>query len=94
MRASCVAERDEPRDDAWREGRSLSLASMISDNAGGIMERIDRYDAELKMFREPTREPQLAMLRFLRWMAEQGQLEHQVFGRSSGECAEALENLR
>lgn len=28
------------------------------------------------------------MLRFLRWLAEQGRLEHEVFGPPSGEYAE------
>ena len=39
-----------------------------------------QYDSDLQMFCEPPREPVLASLRFLRWLADQGQLEHHVFG--------------
>jgi hypothetical protein len=44
-----------------------------------------RYDGDLQMFVDTAREPNLESLRFLRWMAEQGRLEHEIAGPSSGE---------
>lgn len=43
------------------------------------------YDPELQMFREEAREPSLDELRFLRWLAEQGKLEHEPVGPASGD---------
>ena len=37
------------------------------------------------MFCDTTREPDMAKLGFLRWLAEQGKLEHEVFGQSWGD---------
>jgi hypothetical protein len=45
------------------------------------------FDSELQMFCEATVEPRPAMLRFYRWLAEQGELEHRVFGPPAGEWA-------
>ena len=42
------------------------------------------YDRELQMFTDPSREPNLARLRFWRWLAEQGRLEHPVAGAPAG----------
>jgi hypothetical protein len=42
------------------------------------------YDSDLQMFCLPSREPSLASLRFLRWLADRGDLEHPVFGPPSG----------
>ena len=47
-----------------------------------------RYDGELQMFVDMTHEPSIEALRFLRWMAEHGRLEHAIAGPSSGEYAE------
>jgi hypothetical protein len=47
-----------------------------------------RYDGELQMFCDTAREPDRAALRFLRWMIEQGRLEHEVSGPATGEYAE------
>ncbi|MFN8633842.1 MAG: hypothetical protein U0893_08315 [Chloroflexota bacterium] len=44
-----------------------------------------QYDGDLQMFCDTAREPSLESLRFLRWMAEQGRLEHEIAGPSSGE---------
>ena len=44
-----------------------------------------QYDGDLQMFRVAAHEPSREALRFLRWMAEQGRLEHEVSGPSSGE---------
>lgn len=46
-----------------------------------------RYDPELQMFAQEPREPRLERLRFLRWLAERGQLEHAVYGPEGGEYA-------
>lgn len=43
------------------------------------------YDRNLRMFREPPRPIDMARLRFLRWLAEQGRLEHPPAGPASGE---------
>ena len=44
----------------------------------------NRYDNDLQMFVEGMREPDMRRLRFLRWLAERGELEHEVAGPSSG----------
>jgi hypothetical protein len=45
------------------------------------------YDKELQMFREKVHEANLAKLRFYRWLAEQGKLEHKISGVPGGEYA-------
>ncbi len=45
------------------------------------------YDHDLAMFREAPRPVSLAHLRFLRWLVEQGRLEHPPAGLPSGEFA-------
>ena len=47
------------------------------------------YDANLQMFVEGPREPDFARLAFLRWLGEQGLLEHEVYGPPSGPFVEA-----
>ena len=49
--------------------------------------RSSRYDPELQMFTDPPREPDLARLRFWRWLAERGLLEHRAEGTPSGAYA-------
>lgn len=46
------------------------------------------YDTELQMFVDSPREPDPARLLFLRWLGEQGQLEHETLGKPIGEYAE------
>jgi hypothetical protein len=46
-----------------------------------------RYDPELQMFVDTPREPDLAHLRFIRWLAEHGHMEHEVLGAPVGEYA-------
>ena len=46
-----------------------------------------RFDSDLQMFCDAPREPSMAQLRFLRWLAERGQAEHPVFGEPAGEYA-------
>jgi hypothetical protein len=51
-----------------------------------VMEKRNRrYDADLEMFVEPSCEPDMAHLRFMRWLAERGHLEHRTAGASSGD---------
>jgi hypothetical protein len=45
------------------------------------------YDTELGMFVDSTREPDCAHLRFLRWLVEQGLLEHEAASLPTGEYA-------
>lgn len=44
-----------------------------------------RYDNDLQMFIEAPREPNLGRLRFLRWLAERGRLEHEIAGAVGGD---------
>lgn len=53
----------------------------------GRMKGHGLYDKELQMFREAATEPNLAKLRFLRWLVEHDKLEHQAAGQSGGEFA-------
>jgi hypothetical protein len=46
-----------------------------------------RYDPNLEMFVEPPHEPDLARLRFLRWLIERGRLDHGPAGAPAGELA-------
>jgi hypothetical protein len=58
---------------------------------GVIVNQARSFDGELQMFREAPRPVNLAHLRFLRWLVDQGRLEHSPAGASSGELAEPLE---
>jgi hypothetical protein len=46
-----------------------------------------RYDSEMQMFTDAPREPNLNRLRFMRWLAEQGRLEHRAEGEPLGPYA-------
>ena len=54
------------------------------------MREVEIFDGDLEMFREQPKPVNLATLRFLRWLAEQGRLEHPIAGTASGPLAEAL----
>ncbi len=47
------------------------------------------YDGDLQMFAEAPAAVNLPRLRFLRWLAEQGRLEHSPAGPPSGSLVEA-----
>ena len=47
------------------------------------------YDGNLQMFVERPRDPGLARLKFLRWLAERAKLEHPVAGPPGGQYARA-----
>ncbi|MCC6175302.1 MAG: hypothetical protein IT305_08385 [Chloroflexi bacterium] len=51
------------------------------------MKPVGRYDTSLQMFVEEPREPNLARLGFMRWLAERGRLEHAPMGEAEGEFA-------
>jgi hypothetical protein len=46
------------------------------------------YDGTLQMFCEPVHEVDLAKLQFLRWLVENGRLEHPPYGEPAGEYAD------
>ncbi len=46
------------------------------------------YDGDLEMFREAPKTINVAHLEFLRWLSEQGRLEHKPLGPSSGDLVE------
>jgi hypothetical protein len=48
---------------------------------------IGRYDGALEMFVEAPHDPDMNNLRLLRWLAENGRLEHPIVGPASGELA-------
>ena len=43
------------------------------------------FDRDLQMYRESSASVNLARLRFVRWLVEQGRLEHPPAGPPSGE---------
>jgi hypothetical protein len=52
------------------------------------MKDVQNYDADLEMFRETPKPADVARLRFLRWLAERGRLEHLPAGPPRGAFAE------
>ena len=51
------------------------------------MKTTPNFDGDLEMFREPPCTVNVAHLRFLRWLVEQGRLEHLPAGAPAGEFA-------
>ena len=54
------------------------------------MKEIGRYDTSLQMFVEEPRPVDSGRLRFMRWLGEQGRLEHAVAGPPQGDLALAM----
>ncbi|HZS02692.1 MAG TPA: hypothetical protein VFE37_28530 [Chloroflexota bacterium] len=54
------------------------------------MQSVRDYDAALGMFREPAKPVDLGYLCFIRWLVEEGRLEHLPAGPPSGEWADRL----
>ncbi|HEX3245361.1 MAG TPA: hypothetical protein VHX16_08150 [Chloroflexota bacterium] len=54
-----------------------------------MSESTENTSAQASVMERP-RAADLAKLHFLRWLAEQGRLEHEVFGPSSGKYKVAL----
>lgn len=48
------------------------------------MQTVPSYDGDLEMFRELPASVNVAHLRFLRWLIEQGRLEHPPAGPTTG----------
>ena len=53
------------------------------------MQALGPYDGRLQMFIQELPEADARRLRFLRWLAEQGQLEHDIAGPPSGSYVSA-----
>jgi hypothetical protein len=53
------------------------------------MKALGRYDGSVQMFVEEPREVDVSRLRFMRWLVEQGKLEHTPAGPPWGEFATA-----
>ena len=66
--------------------RRAVLASGFSQ--GDTMKDVKSFDGDLQMFRELPRSVNVAHLRFLRWLIDQGRLEHPPVRPPSGELAE------
>lgn len=58
------------------------------------MKNLTSYDGDLRMFREAPRPVDTAHLRFLRWLVEQGRLEHPPAGPPGGELAQASDRAQ
>jgi hypothetical protein len=52
------------------------------------MKDVQSYDGDLEMYRETERVINVAQLRFLRWLADRGRLEHPPSGPPSGPFAD------
>ncbi|MBA2448129.1 MAG: hypothetical protein H0V51_08895 [Chloroflexi bacterium] len=53
------------------------------------MQALGPYDGRLQMFIQELPEPDARRLRFLRWLAERGHLEHAIAGPPDGSYAAA-----
>ena len=51
------------------------------------MPAIGKYDTVLHQFREEQKVVRLPHAKFMRWLAEQGRLEHPAYGPPSGHVA-------
>lgn len=47
------------------------------------------YDKDLQMYCEDPKSPDLEKMKFLRWMTEQGRLEHKAYASPEGQFARA-----
>jgi hypothetical protein len=52
------------------------------------MKDVQSYDGDLEMYRETERAIDVAQLRFLRWLADRGRLEHPPSGPPCGPFAD------
>lgn len=55
--------------------------------------RFGDYDRDMQMFCSSPKDPDQQQLRWLRWLGEQGKLEHPVAGPSSGVYADRDEEV-
>ncbi len=54
------------------------------------MQSVKDYDADLEILRELLKPVDLEQLRFVRWLEEEGRLEHLAAGPPSGQWADGL----
>lgn len=52
------------------------------------MKKLGRYDSDAQMFVEEPKQLDESHIRFMRWLAENGRLEHPVAGPSSNVMSE------
>jgi hypothetical protein len=70
------------------QGRGRGRVGHAGASGGSSMNTVgSAFDRELQMFVEPPRGADPARLRFLRWLAEPGRLEHGTAGPAAGEYA-------
>jgi len=67
--------------------RPLIIDGAIGNRKGAGMNESTEQSRTQTVVIDKVREADPAKLRFLRWLAEQGRLEHEVFGPPSGEYA-------
>ena len=70
------------------EGPLWSRTQGPGARTGGKMNSMKSYDGDLQMFAEAPAAVSLPRLRFLRWLVEQGRLEHLPAGPPSGSLVE------
>ena len=86
-----------PRDSFNTIGRVPHRCAAIASGyrPGGTMNdvsgstHVSGFDGDLQMFREAPKPINMAHLEFLRWLIEQGRLDHPSAQPSSGESADA-----
>jgi hypothetical protein len=72
-------------------GANEAQAEIRAERTGSAkMNALGTYDTELQMFVEPKRELDPEQIQFLRWLAEQGRLEHPPAGPPTGELGSLL----
>jgi hypothetical protein len=54
------------------------------------MQEVGQYDGALQMFVEEPRDADPARLNFVRWLVENGRLEHRTAGPATGEFAKLV----
>jgi hypothetical protein len=66
-------------------GRRTSVGTSAEKLESGMMKDVLPFDGNLAMFCEAPKGINVAYLRFLRWLVEQGRLEHLPAGPPAGE---------
>lgn len=68
------------------ESKVQALVPLVEKAKGSKrLYALNEYDTDLKMVKEPAKDPIMGRLGLLRWLAEQDRLEHPPVGPSSGE---------
>jgi hypothetical protein len=66
------------------DGRPKAADAATTTATERTMAAMGRYDSTLQMFVQEPRDLDLRRLSFLRWLGENGRLEHDIAGPSSG----------